>query len=175
MAFRQTNETKLTTQTESGHEMSTETSKLTASLVAIEHVSSKPLDGYDPTYCSLFKRAVDFVPIINIFGTTHAGTKVCMHIHHVMPYILIDMPTDIPKQFELPFLQDLCSALEASMSKALENQKFTKQFIHDARIVRGTPFYGYCPHEKLFIKIFIYNPQHISKLAALILNGSIQV
>jgi DNA polymerase zeta len=159
--------------------MSNADTALEISLVALEYTISKPLDDLDLNHCSLFNRPIRSVPIIDIFGSTIEGKKVCMHVHQCMPYLMVNMPNDILKEHEIQFVQNLCGAIEATMERQRMNQnaKFNwkQQYIHEARIVKGTPFYGYCPNEQLYIKIYIYNPHHVSKVAAIMLNGAIQV
>lgn len=57
------------------------------------------------------------------------------------------------------------------IEEILSNQK--KQYIHELCLVEGIPFYGYYPNEKLFIKIVLYNPKDVSKIAALLQSGKI--
>jgi len=49
----------------------------------------------------------------------------------------------------------------------------TRQFVHNLLVVRGVPMYGFHPKEQLFIKIMLYNPQHVGRASALLQSGSI--
>ena len=43
-----------------------------------------------------------------------------------------------------------------------------KQVIHAVQLVRAIPFYGYHPDEQLFIKIVLYNPGQVTRIATLL-------
>ncbi len=43
-----------------------------------------------------------------------------------------------------------------------------KQVVHAVQLVRAIPFYGYHPEERLFIKIILYNPGQVTRIATLL-------
>ena len=43
-----------------------------------------------------------------------------------------------------------------------------KQTAHAVQLVRAVPFYGYHPDERLFIKIVLYNPGQVTRIATLL-------
>ena len=43
-----------------------------------------------------------------------------------------------------------------------------KQVVHAVQLVRAVPFYGYHPDERLFIKIVLYNPGQVTRIATLL-------
>lgn len=79
--------------------------------------------------------------------------------------------------FTLEFLLKLGIEIEEMLlqqqQQPQQNHSMKKQFIHQLCLVEGIPFYGYYPNEKLFIKIILYNPQYVSKIAAILQSGSI--
>lgn len=108
------------------------------------------------------------------------GKKVCAHVHHCIPYLLVDMPHDVRQEQQVAFLQHLGSTIEDLVEKQMNKnngtqRKWAPQVVHDAWVVRGVPFYGFCAHERLFIKLYVYNPHYVSKIAAILLNGMVQV
>ncbi|EFC40538.1 ATREV3; DNA binding protein-like protein [Naegleria gruberi] len=48
-----------------------------------------------------------------------------------------------------------------------------RQFVHDIVLVSGKPFYGYWFNHKLFLKVYVYNPSHVGKMAAMFGNGTV--
>lgn len=42
------------------------------------------------------------------------------------------------------------------------------QHVFGVQLVRGRPFYGYCEEERVFIKVTLYNPRDVSKVASLL-------
>ena len=49
----------------------------------------------------------------------------------------------------------------------------SRQYVHNLIVVRGIPMYGYHPDERLFIKVMLYNPQHIGRASVLLQSGSV--
>eukprot|EP01133_Synstelium_polycarpum_P008023 gene8023-9426_t len=91
---------------------------------------------------------------MRIYGSTPAGQKACLHLHKLFPYFFIEYDQTLPLEI------DHVASVNQAMSS---NQK--NQHIFNARMVRGRPFYGYYPQDKVFIKIFL--------IAHLLRSGSI--
>ena len=49
----------------------------------------------------------------------------------------------------------------------------SRQRVYGARLVKAFPFYGYHPDEKLWIKIFLYDPKDVPRAAALLQAGAV--
>ncbi|XP_068495573.1 DNA polymerase zeta catalytic subunit isoform X2 [Phaseolus vulgaris] len=49
----------------------------------------------------------------------------------------------------------------------------TRQHVHGCSIVQARKFYGYHSHEELFVKIYLYYPQDVSRAASLLLAGAV--
>lgn len=66
------------------------------------------------------------------------------------------------------FLRQLAQSLEAAMQQHQEPGAGRKQVVHAVQLVRAIPFYGYHPEERLFIKIVLYNPGQVTRIATLL-------
>ena len=66
------------------------------------------------------------------------------------------------------FLRQLAQSLEAAMQQNQEPGAGRKQVVHAVQLVRAIPFYGYHPDERLFIKIILYNPGQVTRIATLL-------
>ena len=66
------------------------------------------------------------------------------------------------------FLRQLAQSLEAAMQQHQEPGAGRKQVVHAVQLVRAIPFYGYHPDERLFIKIVLYNPSQVTRIATLL-------
>lgn len=66
------------------------------------------------------------------------------------------------------FLRQLAQSLEAAMQQHQEPGSGRKQVVHAVQLVRAIPFYGYHPDERLFIKIVLYNPGQVTRIATLL-------
>ena len=65
------------------------------------------------------------------------------------------------------FLRQLVQSLEAAMQQHQEAGAGRKQVVHAVQLVRAIPFYGYHPDQRLFIKIVLYNPSQVTRVATL--------
>ena len=83
----------------------------------------------------------------------------------------MDCPGTFPKTGVVPaaqaFLRQLVQSLEAAMQHHQEPGTGRKQVVHAVQLVRAIPFYGYHPDERLFIKIVLYNPSQVTRVATL--------
>ena len=66
------------------------------------------------------------------------------------------------------FLRQLAQSLEAAMQQHQEPGAGRKQIVHAVQLVRAIPFYGFHPDEQLFIKIVLYNPGQVTRIATLL-------
>ncbi len=61
------------------------------SIVEIDSYLSSPLDQSYTAYSRVSGAPIARVPIIRVFGTTPAGQKTCLHVHHCFPYLYIPL------------------------------------------------------------------------------------
>ncbi|GAM22637.1 hypothetical protein SAMD00019534_058120 [Acytostelium subglobosum LB1] len=114
---------------------------------------------------------VQNVPIVRVFGSTPAGQKTCLHIHNLFPYFFVEYSDQLSLQLEQ--VNTYIRKLVASINQAMGQSFSSHQHIFNARMVKGKPFYGYYPQDKMFIKLILYNPDSMNKVAGLLRNGSI--
>ncbi|KAL0387487.1 UNVERIFIED_CONTAM: DNA polymerase zeta catalytic subunit [Sesamum radiatum] len=55
-------------------------------IVSIDHYMAPPIPGFDVSYSSFHGGKVNEVPVIRIYGSTPAGQKTCLHVHHKLKY-----------------------------------------------------------------------------------------
>ncbi len=148
--------------------------RLNFSLNAIDY------DLYPPGSFDLLRGSADpstisyqSVPVIRIFGRTDAGQNVTALIHNVYPYFYIDYDGSL---IEIE-MQSKCANLLRSVNLALVGAyrknpyDDANTFVADVSVCRATPFYGFHSGWKLFYKISLLNPKHISRLADLFRQG----
>lgn len=143
-------------------------------IVSIDYYMAAPLPGFDICYSSFQGGRVNEVPVIRVYGATPAGQKTCLHLHGALPYFYVPCS-------EL-FLQSDEKGSECTNALALALEKVLKlkgsagskrQHVHGCSLVRARKFYGYHSSEELFLKIYLYHPQDVSRAANLLLGGAV--
>ncbi|XP_038703838.1 DNA polymerase zeta catalytic subunit isoform X2 [Tripterygium wilfordii] len=143
-------------------------------LVSIDYYMSPPIPGFDICYSRFQGGKVIEVPVIRVYGSTPAGQKTCLHIHRALPYLYvpcIEIPLD-PHQEGDAYTNTISLALEKALKlKSTAGSK--RQHVHGCALVRARRFYGYHPSEELFVKIYLYHPNDVSRTARLLLGGEV--
>ncbi|CAN4108758.1 unnamed protein product [Withania somnifera] len=143
-------------------------------IVSIDYYMAAPLPAFDICYSSFQGGRVNEVPVIRVYGATPAGQKTCLHLHGALPYFYVPCS-------EL-FLQSEEKGSECTNALALALEKVLKlkgsagskrQHVHGCSVVRARKFYGYHSSEELFLKIYLYHPQDVSRAANLLLGGAV--
>ncbi|KAI3948071.1 hypothetical protein MKX01_014670 [Papaver californicum] len=125
-------------------------------IVSIDHYMSPPITDLDISYSSFQGGVVNEVPVIRIYGSTPAGQKTCLHVHRALPYLYISC-SDI--------------SLETPGEGVYAGNR--RQHVHGCNLVRARKFYGYHPTEELFVKIYLYYPHEVARVAKLLLDGAV--
>ncbi|KAL8028904.1 hypothetical protein ABFX02_14G193000 [Erythranthe guttata] len=143
-------------------------------IVSIDYYMAPPVHELDISYSTFHGGKVSEVPVIRIYGSTPAGQKTCLHVHRALPYLYIPCSDvgpvtndEVDSQTHTIFL-----ALEKAL-KLKGNVGSKRQHVHGCDLVRAKKFYGYHSSEDLFLKIYFYHPQDVSRAANLLLTGAI--
>ncbi|CAK7272704.1 DNA polymerase zeta [Sporothrix epigloea] len=103
------------------------------------------------------------VPIIRIFGATDSGRIACAHIHGVFPYIFV--PFD---SFRFKDVERITAILRNGIDRALG-----RTAVLAITFVRGIPFYGFHVGFRPYLKIYLYDPSQMSRVAEMLRQGRI--
>ncbi|KAK7258870.1 hypothetical protein RIF29_24458 [Crotalaria pallida] len=143
-------------------------------IVSIDHYMAPPIPNADICHSSFHGGKVKEVPVIRVYGSTPAGQKTCLHIHKALPYLYVPC-SDIelqPDQEGDAYTYKLAASLEQAL-KLKGGAGSTRQHVHGCSLVRARKFYGYHSFEELFVKIYLYYPQDVSRAANLLLAGAV--
>nr|CAD1833332.1 unnamed protein product [Ananas comosus var. bracteatus] len=106
-----------------------------------------------------------------------AGQKTCLHVHRALPYLYIPCPNEL-LQNPGKVMHAECNlginALLIAAEKALKDRSASKKHhVHGCTLVRAKKLYGYHSTEELFVKIYLYYPHEVGRLATLLLGGAV--
>ncbi|KAM0355676.1 hypothetical protein ACHAPU_000061 [Fusarium lateritium] len=115
------------------------------------------------------------VPVVRVFGSTETGQKVCAHIHGAFPYMYVEYEGDLsPDQvgaYIYRFHLSIDHALAVSYRRDQKNDN--ARFVARITLVKGIPFYGFHVGYRFFLKIYMFNPIVMTRLADLLQQGVI--
>ncbi|XP_058247909.1 DNA polymerase zeta catalytic subunit [Hemibagrus wyckioides] len=140
-------------------------------IVCADYYLSRPLQLLDVCFSQFRDAEVHRVPVVRIFGATPAGQKTCLHVHGVFPYIYV--PYDGFGQEAERYLRQVAFSIDRAVNVSMGNPSSHTQHVFKITLVSGMPFYGFYPHEKPFMKIYLYNPQMVKRVCELLQGGAV--
>ncbi|KAI5607474.1 DNA polymerase zeta catalytic subunit isoform X1 [Silurus asotus] len=140
-------------------------------IVCADYYLSKPLQMLDVCFSQFRDAEVHRVPVVRIFGATPAGQKTCLHVHGVFPYVYV--PYDGFGQEPERYLRQVAFSIDRAVNVSMGNPSSHTQHVFKVTLVSGMPFYGFHPHEKPFMKIYLYNPQMVKRVCELLQGGAV--
>uniref|UniRef100_A0A8C5I5W8 DNA polymerase zeta catalytic subunit n=1 Tax=Gouania willdenowi TaxID=441366 RepID=A0A8C5I5W8_GOUWI len=140
-------------------------------IVTADYYLSSPIKDLDVCYSEFRESDTRRVPVVRIFGATPAGQKTCLHLHGVFPYIYV--PYDGFGQDPERYLRQVAFSIDRALNVTMGSPASSTQHVFKVVLVSGMPFYGYHAKEKLFMKIYLYNPQMVKRVCDLLQSGAV--
>ncbi|KAJ4525027.1 DNA polymerase zeta [Exophiala dermatitidis] len=150
-------------------------------LNCIDHYQAVPLDEFDPPVpqdvATTGNAARDRprISVIRVFGATETGQKVLMHIHGALQYTYIEYSGSLVREdvdVAIRTLQlSIDHALAVSYRKNIYEGKH--RYVAHISLVKGIPFYGFHVGNRFYLKIYLLNPLHMTRLADLLREGAV--
>ncbi|KAF2741562.1 hypothetical protein EJ04DRAFT_571630 [Polyplosphaeria fusca] len=115
------------------------------------------------------------VPVIRVFGATETGQKVCAHIHGALPYLYLEYNGSLEKEDVDSYILALRASIDHALAATYRRNAYDGKAVYVAHIslVKGVPFYGYTVGYKVFLKVYMLNPTHMTRFADLLYQGAI--
>lgn len=115
------------------------------------------------------------VPVIRIFGSTQTGQKVCAHVHGAFPYLYIEYTGSLAPEEVGAYIYRLHLSIDHALAVSYRKDTYSDHAKYVARITlaKGVPFYGFHVGYRFFLKIYMFNPIVMTRLADLLQQGVI--
>ncbi|EOA81418.1 DNA polymerase zeta [Exserohilum turcicum] len=115
------------------------------------------------------------VPVIRAFGATETGQKVCAHIHGALPYLYLEYNGSLDPDVVNSYILDLRASIDHALAATYRRNAYDAKSIYVGHIslVKGVPFFGYNVGYKVFLKVYMLNPMHMTRFADLLHQGAI--
>ncbi|TEA20943.1 DNA polymerase zeta catalytic subunit [Colletotrichum sidae] len=147
-------------------------------LNCIDHYQATPTP-YDPQLRNDIgpdqaKKATK-VPVIRVFGSTETGQKVCAHIHGAFPYLYVEYHGSLQPEEVGAYIYRLHLSIDHALAVSYRRDQYGNNAKYVARItlVKGIPFYGFHVGYRFYLKIYMFNPIVMTRLADLLQQGVI--
>ncbi|ETN43371.1 uncharacterized protein HMPREF1541_02530 [Cyphellophora europaea CBS 101466] len=148
-------------------------------LNCIDYYQSVPVDEFDPPVprADAIQNAKDRprVSVLRVFGATETGQRVLLHIHGAFQYTYVEYCGSLqPADVEVA-IRNLHLSIDHALAVSYRKDIYTgkHRYVAHISLVKGVPFYGYHVGYKFYLKIYLLNPLHMTRLADLMRDGAI--
>lgn len=133
---------------------------------------------WGPTALSSTQRdKLPHVPVIRVFGATERGQKVCAHIHGAFPYLYVPYQESTEQSHVHAYISTFRHSIDHALALSYRRNPYENPrnaaFVAHISLVKGVPFFGYNVGYKYYLKIYLLNPQHMTRFADLLQQGAI--
>lgn len=148
-------------------------------LNCLDHYQAVPIDELDPpvprTSVGQYVRERPRVSVIRVFGATETGQKVLMHVHGAFQYTYIEYSGSLAPEDVDVAIKTLQLSIDHALAISYRKNFYdgNHPYVAHISLVKGIPFYGYHVGYKFYLKIYLLNPLHMTRLADLLREGAV--
>lgn len=148
-------------------------------LNCLDHYQAVPIDEFDPPLpqdaATAKARDRPRISVIRVFGATETGQKVLMHIHGALQYTYIEYSGSLARQDVDVAIRTLHLSIDHALAVSYRKNIYEgkHRYVAHISLVKGVPFYGYHVGYKYYLKIYLLNPLHMTRLADLLREGAV--
>ncbi|KAJ4259633.1 DNA polymerase zeta [Fusarium torreyae] len=115
------------------------------------------------------------VPVVRVFGATETGQKVCAHIHGAFPYLYVEYEGGLSPNEVGAYIYRFHLSIDHALAVSYRRDQKgdNARFVARITLVKGIPFYGFHVGYRFFLKIYMFNPIVMTRLADLLQQGVI--
>ncbi|GMS89107.1 hypothetical protein PENTCL1PPCAC_11282 [Pristionchus entomophagus] len=106
------------------------------------------------------------VPVFHIFGSLPTGEKACLHVHGVLPYIMIRVGGAYSVEMGGAIERRINNLIKNELEKDGIDQKSSRGFVVSTEKIVGRSIYGFHPSDEDFVKIRFSSPFYSSRAAS---------
>lgn len=149
-------------------------------LNCLDNYMSQPTTLDPPIFGSVglsTQKTLPQVPVVRVFGATETGQKVCAHIHGAFPYLYIPYTESTEPETVRRYIRDIRSSIDHALALSYRRNPYDNPrkstFVAYISLCKGVPFFGYNVGYTYYLKIYLLNPQHMTRFADLLHQGAI--
>ncbi|KAK2075074.1 hypothetical protein P8C59_009232 [Phyllachora maydis] len=101
--------------------------------------------------------------------------KVCAHIHGAFPYLFVEYEDSLDPDEVGAYIHRLHLSIDHALAVSYRRDAYKEQpkFVARITLVKGVPFYGFHVGYRFYLKIYMFNPMVMTRLADLLQQGLI--
>ncbi|KIV97864.1 hypothetical protein PV10_01567 [Exophiala mesophila] len=148
-------------------------------LNCLDHYQAVPIDQFDPPvpHGATRENAKQRprISVIRVFGATETGQKVLVHVHGALQYTYIEYSGSLIREDVQVAIQTLQLSIDHALAVSYRKNIYEgkHRYVAHISLVKGVPFYGFHVGYKFYLKIYLLNPLHMTRLADLLREGAV--